>query len=109
MRTTTQLFREELEGFDFCDLPKGYMFQISMNPYTGKVLATLGKNELAGEFALSIMRRIVDACMILESRGEERPLNALMAMTCEEVSEMLRREEEEKVIAVCVKEMEKAS
>lgn len=74
---------------DFSDLPKGDMFKIAINPYTGYVLLNFEKHELSTRISLAVMRRVVAACDLLERNGSFDPLRDY-ARLCEtgEIVEM---------------------
>jgi|GEM_PF-2438186 len=48
--------------YDFEELPKGDMFTLSMNPYTGQVFVKYEKHETSSVIALELMRQIVREC-----------------------------------------------
>ena len=73
---------EKFDGFTFDELPKGEMFSIGMNPYTGAVFFGLEKHESSTQIALDIMREVVHACELLERLDCSDPLRDYIAF-CE--------------------------
>lgn len=80
---------------DFNERPKSKMLELSVNPYSGKVLLKLGKQEKCGEVALDVMRYLVRACNVLERNGSSDPLRDLLShdgenlpLTQEEAAEL---------------------
>lgn len=65
-------------GYDFAELPKGAMLQLSMNPYNGKAFVRMGKHATSCRIALDIMRDLVAACGELERSGSVDPLRDLL-------------------------------
>lgn len=45
--------------YSFEELPKGDMFTLSMNPYTGQVFCKFEKHQASSHIALEIMKQIV--------------------------------------------------
>lgn len=81
---------EKLDDYKFEELPKGYVFKVAMNPYTGYVLLDLEKHESSSHISLEIMRRIVADCDVLERNGSFDPLRDYVRMTeTGELTEML--------------------
>ena len=74
---------EQVNVMDFEQLPKGYVLEMSMNPYTGYVFLQFEKHPLSSRIGLDVMRRIVKACDLIESKGYDDALRvyAHMAQT----------------------------
>ena len=64
----------DFDKYDFGQLPKGRMLEISMNPYNGNVFLKLDKHEESGVIAYQILKQIVDSCEKLELLGFDEPL-----------------------------------
>ena len=64
--------------FKFEELPKGFVFELSMNPYNGKVFFKREKHRSSSRISLELMREIVRACDVMERRGSNDPLNDVL-------------------------------
>lgn len=84
----------DVGSYDFQRLPKGLVFQISMNAYNGNVFVEIGNRELAGEFAYKFLKRIVSACDLLETLGHDDPISYLMEMDSKRLQKLMERCEE---------------
>ena len=89
-----------LEEYRFDELPKGYVFKVAMNPYTGYVLLDLEKHESSSLISLDVMREIVAACDVLERNGSLDPLRDYVRLTeSGELTEMLADAARERITA----------
>ena len=64
----------QFENYEFDRLPKGEMFAIAMNPYTGALFLCTEKHESSTVIALDVIREIVHACELLERLDCSDPL-----------------------------------
>ena len=91
---------EKMDDYKFEELPKGYVFTVAMNPYTGYVLLDLEKHESSSQISLEIMRRIVADCDVLKRNGSFDPLRDYVRLTeSGELSEMLADAARERITA----------
>lgn len=63
-----------MDDYQFEELPKGYVFKVSINPYTGRVFLDFEKHQSSTVIGLDVMRRIVEGCDFLERNGSFDPL-----------------------------------
>ena len=91
---------ENLDDYKFEELPKGYVFTVAMNPYTGYVLLDLEKHESSTQIGLEVMRRIVADCDVLKRNGSFDPLRDYVRLTeSGELTEMLADAARERITA----------
>lgn len=65
----------DLENYEFEQLPKGDMFSLSINPYTGYVFVGIEKHQSSYQISYDVLREIVHACELLERGGSVNPLS----------------------------------
>ena len=101
---------KELYGFE--ELPKGAMFSLSMNPYTGRVFCKFEKHDASSHIALELMRQIVRECaaMFPDSKDPLRDFAAFAdrraelekMQLLEQMKEKARRHEKEGEVVLTV-------
>lgn len=76
--------------YRFEELPKGYVFKVSINPYTGRVFLDFEKHQSSTVIGLDVMRRIVEGCDFLQRNGSFDPLRDYVHLSeTGELGEML--------------------
>lgn len=91
---------ERMGEYRFEELPKGYVFTVSINPYTGRVFLDFEKHESSTEIGLDVMRRIMEGCDFLERNGSFDPLRDYARLSeTGELSEMLADAARENITA----------
>ena len=81
---------ERMGEYRFEELPKGYVFTASINPYTGRVFLDFEKHETSTEIGLDVMRRIMEGCDFLQRNGSLDPLRDYARLSeTGELSEMI--------------------
>lgn len=96
---------KELYGFE--ELPKGPMFKLAMNPYTGMVLIDFEKHESSTRIAYEVLSQLMEDCRRLERLGFSDPLRKYAELCDSEDGETVlssgaHEEQEEK--ALCSQE-----
>lgn len=63
-----------LRDYDFEQLPKGEMFALSINPYTGYVSMGLDKHASSTRISYEVLKEVMHACELLERGGSIDPV-----------------------------------